>query len=75
MEESALALVLKDCLEAMEQGGEPAIIAERYPAERLEILPLLDVAVRLRETGVMAPIPFEFLHDLGRRLAKAPTRD
>jgi len=72
MEESALALVLKDCLEAMEQGGEPATVAERYPAERPEILPLLEVAVRLRESGTAVPIPFEFLRDLGRRLADAP---
>lgn len=74
MEESALALVLKDCLEAMEQGGEPATVAQRYPAERPEILPLLETAARLRETVFMPPIPFEFLRDLGRRLADAPRR-
>jgi len=73
MEESALALVLKECLAAMEQGGEPADIAEKYPAERLEILPLLEVAVCLRESSSTSPIPLEFLRDLGRRLASRPS--
>ena len=71
MEESALALILKDCLDAMEQGGEPAAIADRYPAERPEVLPLLETAARLRETGLPTAIPFEFLRDLGKRLADA----
>lgn len=69
MEESALALVLKECLAAVEQGGEPADIAARYPAEWPDILPLLEVAVRLRESAGTCSIPFEFLRDLGGRLA------
>lgn len=69
MEESALALVLKECLTAVEQGGELADIAEKYPAERSVILPLLELAVRLRESGSTCSIPVEFLRDLGGRLA------
>jgi hypothetical protein len=69
MEESALALILKECLAAVEQGGEPADIAPKYPVEWPEILPLLEVAVRLRESSSTCSIPVEFLRDLGGRLA------
>ncbi len=74
MEESALALVLKECLAAMERGSEPAAIVDAYPPERSEILPLLEVAVRLRAASGPAPISIEFLRSLGRRLQEADTR-
>ncbi len=68
MEESALALILKECLAAVEQGGEPVAVADRYPAEWPDILPLLEVATRLRDTAGPATASVEFLRDLGRRL-------
>ena len=71
MEESVLALVLKECLAAMEQGGEPEAIADRYPAVRSDILPLLKVAARLRATADAPPIPTEFLRDLGKQIQQA----
>jgi hypothetical protein len=74
MEESALALVLKECLAAVEQGGEPEGVADRYPAERSEILSLLKVAVRLRAASGPAPISIEFLRGLGARLQEADLR-
>lgn len=70
MEESALALVLKECLDAMERGGEPVDIAARYPEQRAEIIPLLELAAELRETAAAPPVPFEFLNDLSKRLTR-----
>ncbi len=71
MEESALTLVLEDCLAAMGQGGDPGRIADQYQAERSEILPLLEVAERLRASAGPCPISTDFLSGLARRLQSA----
>lgn len=49
MEEPALALIIEKCLDAVKQGGEPDAVADRYPALKPDLLPLLRVAAQLRD--------------------------
>ena len=64
MEESALALVLSKVVEAVEAGGDPEDVLDRYPALREELLPYVQIARRLldsRDTASMPPFPAESL--------------
>jgi hypothetical protein len=49
MEEAALALILDKCLVAINDGSTPEAAADRYPALKHEILPLLEIADMLLE--------------------------
>jgi len=71
MEEEALALLLQRCLAEIDQDGEPDEIAGRYPAHSDELLPLLRVAVTLREHRDSGSPRPQFLRDLGERLRSA----
>ena len=72
MEERARALVLAQCLAAIERGESPECVAARYPALRDEILALLRLTSTLREAEAPAPSP-AFLSELGTRLRQADT--
>ena len=70
MEEPALALILERCLDAVRAGGDPEAVADHYPALKADILPLLRVAARLRDTAgdiSIRPSP-AFLAELGEQL-------
>ncbi len=71
MDEPELGLILQKCLDALDGGESPATVAQEYPRRRDELLPLLDVAARLREGSRASPVPLEFLRDLGARLRSA----
>ena len=71
MEDSALALVLSEVLEAVEAGGDAEDVLERYPALRDDLLPYVQIARRLvnsRDAVSMPPFPAESLR---RRLRAA----
>lgn len=57
MEEAALAHVLSKCVEALDAGESLDTVLRRYPALSHELRPLLEAALRLRETQAPAP-PF-----------------
>ncbi len=67
--ELALARVLEECLQAMEQGEvDLDALAGRYPEAEEEIRPLLDIAQQLRQGAAAAPITVEFLEELRAQL-------
>ena len=73
MEESVFALILTQCLDAMEHGDEAEAVVEKYPVLKGDLLPLLSTAARLRETSGSLPVPTEFLRQLGDSLKHAET--
>ncbi len=67
--ELALARVLEECLQAMEQGEvDLDALAGRYPEAEEEIRPLLDIAQVLRQGAAAPPITVEFLEGLRAQL-------
>ena len=67
--ELALARVLEECLQAMEQGEvDLDALAGRYPEAEEEIRPLLDIAQELRQGAAAPPITVEFLEGLRAQL-------
>ena len=69
MDDSALALVLEEALALLSAGETPELIAGRFPDYRDALLPLLNVAVELREEAEDAiDDPIDFLNDLGEYL-------
>jgi hypothetical protein len=74
MEEPALALIIEKCLDAVKQGGEPDAVADRYPALKPDILPLLRVAAQLRDGASDDSIQpsAAFLQALGEQLRLRP---
>ncbi len=70
VEELALARVLEECLQAMEQGETDLDgLVERYPEAREEIRPLLEIAQQLRRRRAAgAPLPLEFREELRDKL-------
>ena len=69
MDDPALALVLEECLALLGAGEDPADIAGRYPNMSDTLLPLLNLAVQLREEAEGAiDDPAEFLQQLGEFL-------
>ncbi len=66
MEELALARVLEECLQAMEQGETDLNrLLGRYPEAEEEIRPLLKIAQRLRTLrSAGAPLTSEFRDEL-----------
>ncbi len=75
VEELALARVLEECLQAMEQGEtDLAKLAARYPEAEEEIRPLLDIARQLGRRGAVgAPLSLEFKEQLRDRLLTTHT--
>jgi hypothetical protein len=71
VEELALARVLEECLDAMEEGQTDleALVA-RHPEAAVEIRPLLEIALRLRAhgSGREAPMSLDFHEALRQRL-------
>ncbi len=64
MEESAVALVLSEVLEAVEAGVDLEDVLDRYPALREDLLPYVQIARRLldsRDAVSMPPFPAESL--------------
>lgn len=70
VEELALARVLEECLEAMEQGETDLDkLAGRYPEAWDEIRPLLEIAQQLRQRrAVIVPMPLQLREELRERL-------
>ena len=70
VEELALARVLEECLQAMEQGETDLDgLVERYPEAGEEIRPLLEIAQQLgRRRADGAPLPLEFREELREKL-------
>ncbi len=71
VEELALARVLEECLQAMEEGETNLDrLAGRYPEAQEEIRPLLDIAqqLRRRRAAAGAPLPLEFKEELRDKL-------
>jgi len=73
VEESALALILQNCLAAMDQGTPPEAAAHLYPTLEERILPLLRVSSALRDGAREFPVSQEFLARLGAALRDAPS--
>ena len=75
VEELALARVLEECLQAMEQGETDLDkLAARYPEAEEEIRPLLDIAQQLGRRGAGgAPLSLEFKEELRDRLLTTHT--
>lgn len=73
MEEAALALILEKCMDAMRDGSMPEAAADRYPAVKPEILPLLEVAALLYDRKDAQPeqLP-ERLQRLKLRILQSP---
>ena len=68
MREPEMALILKECLEAMEDGA----VVETVDSERAsEIQPLVDLAAQVRSTRDSYVPPVEFFRALGDRLRLA----
>ena len=69
MYDPALALVLEEALALLSAGEAPELIAERFPDFSDSLLPLLNLAVELREGAEDAiDDPIDFLQDLGEYL-------
>ncbi len=69
MDDPALALVLEEALALLSAGEAPELIAERFPDFSDALLPLLNVALELREGAEdVIDDPIDFLHDLGEHL-------
>ncbi len=69
MYDPALALVLEEALALLSAGEAPELIAERFPDFSDSLVPLLNLAVELREGAEDAiDDPIDFLHDLGEYL-------
>ena len=69
MDDSALALVLEEALALLSAGETPELVAGRFPDFYDALLPLLNVAVELREEAEDAiDDPIDFLNDLGEYL-------
>ena len=68
--ELALARVLEECLQAMEQGDMDLDgLAGRYPEAEEEIRPLLEIAQQLkRRRAAGMPLPLEFREELRDKL-------
>ncbi len=75
MDELALARLLEECLQAMEQGETDLDrLAGLYPDAEEEIRPLLDIAQQLRRRrAVGAPLSLEFREELRDRLLTTHT--
>jgi len=73
LEEAALALILDRCLAAVQEGSTPQAAADRYPAVKSEILPLLQIAHMLSHGTGLAPeeLPLS-LRRLKMRLLESP---
>ena len=77
MEESALARVLEQCLDAMEDGETNLDrLVARHPEAAIEIRPLLELALRLRSSGTArdAPLSLDFHNALRERLRAEMSR-
>lgn|GEM_PF-3212585 len=73
--ESYLAWALEECLEALDKGERDieALVA-RYPQEKEELKPLLEIAAQLKERRIdVKPSP-TFILRLRRQLLTAPKR-
>ena len=69
MDDSALALVLEEALALLSAGETPELVAARFPDFYDALLPLLNIAVELREEAEDAiDDPIDFLNDLGEYL-------
>ena len=69
LDDPALALILEESLALLGAGETPELIAERFPDFSDTLLPLLNLAVELREGAEDAiDDPIDFLHDLGEYL-------
>ncbi len=70
VEELALARVLEECLQAMEQGEMDLDgLAGRYPEAEEEIRPLLEIAQQLKgRRAAGMPLPLEFREELRDKL-------
>ena len=69
LDDPALALVLEESLALLSAGETPELIAERFPDFSDALLPLLNIAVELREGAEDAiDEPIDFLNDLGEYL-------
>lgn len=69
MDDPALALVLEESLALLSAGETPELIAERFPDFSDTLLPILNIAVELRESAEDAiDDPVDFLRDLGEYL-------
>ena len=69
MDDPALALILEESLALLSAGETPELIAERFPDFSDALLPLLHLAVELREGAEDAiDDPIDSLHDLGEYL-------
>ncbi len=71
MDESALALILKNCLDGDDEYAALRALANLHPSVRDEIAPLLEVADQLRQPPADPPVPEQFLRNLGERLRNA----
>ncbi|MBI2912723.1 MAG: hypothetical protein HYY03_02245 [Chloroflexi bacterium] len=70
-EELALAAALDECLQAIERGeGDLDSLADRYPAAKPEIRPLLEIAAALRARRLLYPVPAGPLRSLRRHPTK-----
>ncbi len=76
MDDPALALVLEQSLALLSAGETPELIAERFPDFSDALLPLLTLAVELREGAEDAiDDPIDFLRDLGETLQERISGD
>ena len=74
MGELALARVLEECLDAMEDGEtDLEKLVARHPEAAIEMRPLLEIALRLRAhmAGREAPLSLDFHEELRNRLRAA----
>ncbi|MEX0683622.1 MAG: hypothetical protein WD904_12915 [Dehalococcoidia bacterium] len=69
MDDPALALILEECLALLSAGETPESIAGRFPDFSDTLLPILNVAAKLREEAEEAiDDPLDFLQQLGEYL-------
>lgn len=66
MQDPALAFVLEEALSLLDAGEDPESIIARFPDVAGKLLPLLTVAVTLKDTAQDAvEIPLDALEDIG----------
>ena len=76
MDDSALALILEESLALLSAGEAPEAIADRFPDFADTLLPILNLAVELREGAEDAiDDPIDFLRELGEQLQDQITGD
>lgn len=69
MQDQGLAFILDEALSLLEAGEDPASIVARFPDFSAKLLPLLDLAAKLKDTADDAvEVPLDRLRELGEFL-------